>query len=225
MLTIALIAQKGGTGKTTLARCLAVAFERRGQAAAIIDMDPQASAALWAGRRKADTPEVITTPLPLLGKTLTASAKVVEVAIIDTPPKTEAAAIAAARAADLVLIPCRAQIDDIDTLPATKQLLDAAGGVEALVFLNALPPYQARRAEAVAAIETNPTAPFRVAPGGFGQRAAFGDASLSGLSPEEYQRTGKAAQEIGVLYKLICKIVNKSKSITNDKKTQHRRRR
>ena len=41
MLTIALIAQKGGTGKTTVARCLAVAFERSVQASAIIDMDPR----------------------------------------------------------------------------------------------------------------------------------------------------------------------------------------
>ena len=58
MLTIALIAQKGGTGKTTVARCLAVAFERSVQASAIIDMDPQASASLWAKRRDADLPEV-----------------------------------------------------------------------------------------------------------------------------------------------------------------------
>ena len=42
-----------------------------------------------------------------------------------TPPKNADVAIAAAKAADLILIPCRAQIDDIETLPATKQLLDA----------------------------------------------------------------------------------------------------
>ena len=38
-----------------------------------------------------------------------------------TPPKNADVAIAAAKAADLILIPCRAQIDDIETLPATKQ--------------------------------------------------------------------------------------------------------
>ena len=48
------VLQKGGTGKTTVARCLAVAFERSVQASAIIDMDPQASASLWAKRREAD---------------------------------------------------------------------------------------------------------------------------------------------------------------------------
>ena len=127
MLTIALIAQKGGTGKTTVARCLAVAFERSVQASAIIDMDPQASASLWAKRREADLPEVIPTVLPLLGDTLKAAEKSVKVALIDTPPKNADIAIAAAKAADLIIIPCRPQIDDIETLPATKQVLDVTG--------------------------------------------------------------------------------------------------
>ena len=87
MLTIALIAQKGGTGKTTVARCLAVAFERSVQASAIIDMDPQASASLWAKRRAADLPEVIPTVLPLLGDTLKAAEQSIKVVLIDTPPK------------------------------------------------------------------------------------------------------------------------------------------
>src|SRR5271155_3364564 len=127
MLTISLIAQKGGTGKTTVARCLAVAFERAGTAAAILDMDPQASATLWARRREAQLPEVIPTVLPLLREALKAAEKSVEVVIIDTPPKNADVAIEAAKVSDLIIIPCRPQIDDIETLPATKQILDVTG--------------------------------------------------------------------------------------------------
>ena len=55
---IAIVAQKGGTGKTTLAVSLAVAGERDGCAGAIVDLDPQASASNWGDRREADSPVV-----------------------------------------------------------------------------------------------------------------------------------------------------------------------
>lgn len=209
MLTIAVIAQKGGSGKTTVARCLAVAFERSGQAAAIIDLDPQASATLWKKRREAEHPEVIPTVLPLLADTLKASAASVAVVLIDTPPKSADATIAAAKAADLIIIPCRPQIDDIETLPATKQILDVTGNKPTFVLLNSVPPNEARVKEAAASITDHPTAPFPVCVHTFGTRAAYGDSSVLGLTPQEYEPHGKAAQEVENVHKYVCGIVKK----------------
>ena len=51
MKTIALITEKGGTGKSTIAVHLAIAARRQGKIVAVIDLDPQASAQLWCQRR------------------------------------------------------------------------------------------------------------------------------------------------------------------------------
>ncbi len=53
MKKIALIAQKSGVGKTTVAVNLAVAS---GPKAALFDLDPQESAVIWADRRKSEAP-------------------------------------------------------------------------------------------------------------------------------------------------------------------------
>src|SRR5271166_3588816 len=62
MKTVALLSQKGGAGKTTLALHLACAAKASGLASAIIDLDPQASAAAWHDSRADEEPVVV--PLP-----------------------------------------------------------------------------------------------------------------------------------------------------------------
>ena len=47
MKVLSIVSQKGGTGKTTLATHLSVEAERNGHTTALIDLDPQASAAKW----------------------------------------------------------------------------------------------------------------------------------------------------------------------------------
>ena len=54
--TLALISQKGGSGKTTLALALAAAHELVGGQAAVIDLDPQGSATVWGRLREGVPP-------------------------------------------------------------------------------------------------------------------------------------------------------------------------
>jgi cellulose biosynthesis protein BcsQ len=134
--TIALIAQKGGVGKTTLAVNLAVASGLR---TAIFDLDQQESAAIWADRRKSDMPHVEFLADRRLAEGLKAAERgAFELAIIDTPPAAGPHAFAAAQAANLILIPCRPSLVDLDAIRRTAQLIKSTG-VPAFVVFNAAP--------------------------------------------------------------------------------------
>lgn len=116
---------------------------------------------------------------------------------IDTAPHATDAALAAAEAADLVLIPCRAGILDLRAIGTTARAVKLAGK-SAYVVLNAMPPRapnvltDARAAVAVHGLE--------VAPVTMQQRAAYAHALTAGQTAQEYEPIGKAADEIGRLY-------------------------
>ena len=108
MLIIAIVSQKGGAGKTTLALNIAVASELADRSAVVVDLDPQASAAAWADSREAEAPVVVSAQAARLAEVLdTAREHGAALTLIDTAPHAEAAALTASRAADLVLVPCR----------------------------------------------------------------------------------------------------------------------
>lgn len=140
MKIVALISQKGGAGKTTLAVHLAARAAADGLATAVIDLDPQATAASWGDRRQAEAPEVVSgqaVRLPILIKA--AEDNGAEFLVLDTAPNTDQTASLAARAADVVLIPCRPATFDLEAITTTLMLAKAAGK-PSFVVLNAVPP-------------------------------------------------------------------------------------
>ncbi len=198
MFTVAVLSQKGGTGKTTLTLHLAVASERTGKAAAVIDLDPQASAAGWKDSRTGETPVVVPVPSSRLPQALEAArAGGAALTLIDTAPHATDAALAAAEAADLVLIPCRAGILDLRAIGTTARAVKLAGK-PAYVVLNAMPPRAPNvlaDARAAVAVHGLQVAPFTIQ-----QRAAYAHALTAGQTAQEYEPFGKAADEISQLY-------------------------
>src|SRR3954447_12763256 len=135
MQTVVVVSQKGGTGKTTLAVHLAVAAERAGQPAVVIDLDPQASAAAWRDLRKAEGPAVESVQPARLASTLKAAEGAgCELAMIDTPARSENTALDAVRLADLALIPCRPGFFDTAAMSFTANLLRLANKPGFVVF-------------------------------------------------------------------------------------------
>jgi chromosome partitioning protein len=201
MYTVALIAQKGGTGKTTLAVSLAVAAGQVGMTSIIIDLDPQGTACNWKDRRKSDGPVVIDAqPGRLAAALAKAEENGVNFAVIDTPARNEQSALAAAKAADLVLIPCRPQAYDLETIPNTKEILTLAGNKPAVVVLNAVPAVGDRHEQARELLNRLqiPVCPYTL-----GHRAVFGDAGAVGQAAQEYDQKGKGAAEILQVYKYV----------------------
>jgi chromosome partitioning protein len=202
MKTIALLSQKGGSGKSTIATHLAVCAMRDGKAVAIFDIDPQASALSWAQRRKSeDLPVVKATPVQLPGLLKNAGQQKADLIIIDTAGRSDIAAAHVIQAADLVLIPCRPSAADLDAIQDTIRLVTNANSKRAAVILNQIPTRGSMGQEARTVIAERMT----VAPVGLYLRSAYSRAWNDGRSVEEYEPKGKAASEINALYKWILK--------------------
>jgi len=205
MRTVAILSQKGGTGKTTISVHLAVAAQQAGKAAVVIDLDPQASSAGWKDSRTGEEPVVVSAPATRLPQALQAARSGgADLAIIDTAPHSGDVALAAAEAADLVLIPCRPGILDLRAIGTTARAVKLAGK-PAFVVLNTVPPRAIHMlADARAAVAVHG---LDVAPIALQQRAAYAHSLTTGQTAQEYERGGKAAEEIGSLYSWLTGII------------------
>lgn len=120
MKVIAVLNQKGGVGKTTLSINIARALQQGEFNVVLIDADPQGSARDWNDANDAQV-------LPVMGfdrKSLPMDIKNIsgyDFAIVDGAPQTKELAIAAIKAADIVLIPVQPSSLDIW---ATNDLLN-----------------------------------------------------------------------------------------------------
>lgn len=222
MRTLAIISQKGGVGKTTLATALAVAAELDGRSVALFDLDPQASACFWADRRKAsgkgETPVVRDVNHNRLPHVLTAMEQAgCDLVVLDCPPVHRDIADEAIKAADMILIPTRAETLDIRAMTQTVRLVQQMNK-RPCVVLTFCPPsgVEVEQARAIIAQLGADISPIEVH-----LRKAFSRAQQEGLTPQEYEPAGKAAAEIQQLYDYSRIVLY---GATNGKKAQPRKR-
>lgn len=140
--------QKGGVGKTTASVFLAHALaEATGTSCALLDADPQASAAQWAARAdESGKPlgvPVLARPTPRLADALPDAPHIV----IDTPPADPEIVAAAIELADLVLVPTSSSALDMSRVQVTVDAASRAGRPAAVLLT------RTRRTRSVGAAE------------------------------------------------------------------------
>ena len=201
MRTIALVTQKGGSGKSTIASSLAVAAHEAGERVFVIDMDPQASLLRWFKVRNDKSVAVEAVTPGKLNAALAALEKSgVTLVLIDTAGSDNAGSQAAMKAADLCLIPCRPNAFDLWASENTRKQMREMRK-EYAFLLNQCPPAQqtARVEEGSKALE---------AMGGLitpliGGRVDYQEAARMGWGVTELNPSGMAAEEMRKLWSSI----------------------
>lgn len=196
MQVIAFVTQKGGSGKTTLAFCCAVAAQERGAKVLLLDMDAQGTAEAWYQDREADTPQLVRVDAVHLTQALEAAhTQGFDFVLVDTPGRDEPATAAAIRASDFCIIPCRPTPGDMKATPPTMATLKRLGKQGAFV-LTQTPARGARLLEAEEGLSVlGLVAPMRIV-----QRHAYQDAQGRGQGVTEFEPHGKAAEEVRRLW-------------------------
>ena len=203
MKTILIAAQKGGSGKTTLARNLSVAATQDSCSVLCLDLDPQGSLRGWWESRKAEAPFMLDRdPLPgLLKASLTAAQERFDLCVIDTPPAASEWLAEALAVANLVLIPVRPSPDDLRAAGATLAAVNRSGMPFAFV-LSQTP--RARITEEAARVLAQHG---RLAPMNIAQRVAYAETGATGQGVTE-TKDKKAAAEIAAVWNYVKGILN-----------------
>lgn len=131
MQVIAVLNQKGGSGKTTIATHLARALQLDGADVLLVDSDPQGSARDWAAVREDQPLTVVGIDRPTIDRDLKNVARK-DFVVIDGAPQAADLAVSAIKAASFILIPVQPSPYDIwataDLVELVKQRIEVTDG-------------------------------------------------------------------------------------------------
>lgn len=198
---IAILNQKGGVGKTTLAVHLATALARQKRSVLLLDADPQGSALDWAAARHGEPLfPVVGLPKSSIHKELPSLAANYDLVLIDGPPRVYDVARSAIMASDLVLVPVQPSPYDVWAAKDIIDLLNEAGvykpTLKKAFVINRKIVNTAIGRDVVEALSEYPIPVLTTA---VGQRVAFAESATQGRTVYELDPDMLASQEMNQL--------------------------
>ncbi|KAB2837270.1 MAG: AAA family ATPase [Caedimonadaceae bacterium] len=222
MKTLAIISQKGGCGKSTLAIHLAVCAVKDGLTVALFDIDhKQESSYEWFLTRGKSNELIVLQALANQLPELLKQGKNggIDLCIIDTAPHTDEPMTAAAAVADFVLVPTKPYTLELRAIPKTLEALRLVKTPHSIVINEAPLGHQADRARAVLEEQGYPVLNTVI-----GDRVAFKHAIADGLAVHEYEPEGKAVEELTELFEEIKQEMRFYGNTANHKTIDRRKR-
>jgi chromosome partitioning protein len=204
----AIVSQKGGAGKTTLALHLGIAAAKDLKVL-VVDLDPQQSAERWhtIRQRELDTlddPSVAAGGHTKLADMLRTAKKLgAELVLIDTPPKLDKTIAAALGVATVVVIPLKTTILDLQALEDSADAVELAKArKKTVVVLNAVPS-RGKDAAVKESLRFAAAAKLEVLPQRLSELPAFAQGLRTGRGVTEIDGNGQAAKEINALLEAL----------------------
>ena len=206
MAVIALVGNKGGAGKTTLAVNLATTLARNGSIL-IFDADPQGSALQWQSIAESDAGPAVIDAATGLEEAFERDADSYDHIVIDCPPSVHAPQTHAALGlSDIALIPVQPSPLDLWATVHIEQAIERARrgnpGLRALLVINQLEPRTRLSRlirQALAELELSAAATA------IRRRAVYRASVLEGKSVLDMGRSGEAA--VAEIQSLISEVV------------------
>lgn len=207
MRVVSILARKGGTGKSTAARCLAVEALKSGRRVVIIDLDPQATGHKWSQRRAANGIPVPLTVTPTAGGVAAQlesfRAQGVDLVLIDTPPVATPTVNAALDASDAAIVVTRPNPEDLESIQESLRVARAQGRPTATILWQCPPDKRVRSVSMAQAALENVDA--NLCPTTISASVSYPYSYAELLTPQEREPEGRARAELADVWAWLQK--------------------
>ncbi len=200
---IVLTTLKGGSGKSTVAACLAAYWRHGGRSPALVDADPQRSIAGWSTLGEL-APLVVVDATEGVSVTIGTLKRDHRPVVVDTAGFRNRTTIEAIAAADLAIVPVKPSPMDVAVARDTAELIAEINATAerrrrpvALRFLLTQTTPRSVIAKHIRAQMIK--AGMKLFKCELANRVAYGEAALSGLTPTLTAPRGAAARDIAAL--------------------------